>query len=658
MASSPSIVTTSGKAINQSKSASSSSPSVFQSLHQPQSSGDTSGFRRSGGSSFGAGSWAKQQPNPRNSQTKKPNKNSKKYPKLDDDAIAEASAMRSTTSRKGQTSITHLMNYSIRPSHNSSSAYFPTSHRYRPRANPSDDRSRFVYGNYRFIIDPDYDYQMIDADKQVDWNHILQIIASSDSQSGCPICLETPVAPRMVKCGHIFCLPCLVRFLHTNTEDDQPKYEKRSKPNAKACPLCWDHVTLTEAKPVKWHQGQEIPVTEGNDVVLKLMRRSAGTTLALPRDGAAADNTQVPWYYEAEVQDYARIMKGTTDYMVEQIDQEIKALREQETLDELMFGDDNTEWVRKSVKSLNELRSRFASQEASSIPTETHDTQQTISRTSTFSSSPTRARRHQPFQQAPASEYYFYQALPHYYLSSLDIRILKQAFGSYGSFPATILPHVEKVSTGHVVDEDLRKRNKWLSHLPRGCEVNFLECDWTDTVSAEVLELFREEIEARRKRNSEKEVREERDRLRAEREEEKRYAYLRRRRNEDSPPRQTFHRDDFVPLQGEHDADDTDTSFGNRDGASFAPLANMSTSPSASRTVWGTAVVAPTTPPLNAIRDNSADDGWFQGWEEALLEEQVSQIDAATGDKPKVQSSKKKKAKKITLMSTTVRRGA
>src|SRR5205823_4818461 len=78
--------------------------------------------------------------------------------------------------------------------------------------------------------------------------------------------------------------------------------------------------------------------------------------------------------------------------------------------------------------------------------------------------------------------YYFYQSLPHSYLSPLDIRILRTAFGSFSAFPSTVLPRVENFSPGHLVDDDLRKRAKYLSHLPYGCEVAFLECDWTDIV--------------------------------------------------------------------------------------------------------------------------------------------------------------------------------
>jgi hypothetical protein len=62
--------------------------------------------------------------------------------------------------------------------------------------------------------------------------------------------------------------------------------------------------------------------------------------------------------------------------------------------------------------------------------------------------------------------------------------------------------------------------------------------------------------------------------------------------------------------------------------------------------------------------DQDVDDGWLQGWEKDLLQEddviaQVQAMSLADEEVPKKQAGgKKKKGKKITLMSTNVRRGA
>jgi hypothetical protein len=301
------------------------------------------------------------------------------------------------------------------------------------------------------------------------------------------------------------------------------------------------------------------------------------------------------------------------------------------------------------------------------------------SRATLATPSPSRSRH----DHGAPPQYYFYQALLHYYLSPLDIRILKAAFGQFSSFPSTILPRVEHVSTGHIVDDELRRRTKYLSHLPYGCEVSFLECDWTDTVAPEILEKFKPEIERRRKRNRDKEAREEKARVRAERtEDELRWASARRRRAYSTDKFSS----EFQPLSSasaipDHassvDADSLAASppYSNtRQGSAFASLASPSTSPSAPRTVWGTAAVPQLSPGLPPIPQESVpDDGWLQGWEEELRADEAEAFAraeaislggadeqgtaAASVISPSVRG-KKKKPKKITLMSTNVRRGA
>jgi len=662
--------------------------------------------------------------------------------------------MRPFSSRKGQTSITHLMNFSLppRPTNTHSNGYGRNA-----RRNPTwglgsgyhaTDKARYVHANYRFIVDPGGDYraQSVDADIHLDWNNVLQILASSQSQdASCPICLGTPVAPRMAKCGHIFCLPCLIRYMQSEDEGKAPEKRARSK----KCPLCWDSIYISETRPVRWYMGQEgEPPREGGDVVLRLVVRSAGSTLAIPRDGADAlgKDEDVPWYHAAEIMDYARVMRGGEDYMMDQLNSEIRQLEQQEKEDEVMFGEDNVEWMRKAIRAIKEAREKVkgignppempdkpaeskikkapivfhddeqltpdmylvqnAAKSGQSLPSQTHpptpepmtndaqaandgDASNTGSRKLSVSSHSSRAshgigstlaeirNRQQHDNSHTPAEYFFYQALLHYYLSPLDIRILKAAFGNFASFPSTILPRVERVSTGHVVDDDLRKRTRYLAHLPYGCEVAFLECDWTDTVGPEVLEQFKPEIEKRRKRNMDKETKEEKARVKAERDEYAQFASARRKRPSFSDK---FSADDFQPLATGSATDsvsDTGTPVGvettstsppwpTRRGHGFASLASPSTSPSAPRTIWGTAVIAAPGSLIIAPQDHDArDDGWLQGWEKDLLQEedmlaQAQAISLGESETPKKPAAghKKKKAKKITLMSTNVRRGA
>lgn len=519
--------------------------------------------------------------------------------------------------------------------------------------------------------------------------------------------------------------------------------EKRAR--WKACPICWDSIYISETRPVRWFTGQELQrPQEGDDIVLRLMKRQSDSTLALPRDGAEVleRGEDVPWYFAAEVMDYARIMKGSEEYMIEQHDGEISELRVLEREDELMYGEDN-QWTRKAVTSVHEAQEKIVGignppniltkpqeRQTRRPPIEykdTHDAapdfynvQQASKSGQSLSRSPFPQNRERPEslrgdrkafslkdssdqvpgkseslssragskppqssqkkssltrQSRTTSMFFFYEAILHYYLSPLDIRVLKAAFGDYSLLPSTILPRVEHVSTGHVVDDELRRRAKYLAHLPYGCEVAFLECNWTDVVAPQVLTSFAGELDRRRKRNREKELREEKERARAEKEEdEKRWAAARRRRP--VPSEDVIHEGDFQHLPETNLSPFEEASSSPpwpsdrpQNGSAFASLASPSTSPATGKTVWGTRVI-PSVLDSAAIEsqedETPENDGWLSNWEQDLLQDEIfstspedNRIEVGASKHGLTNGSgKKKKGKKITLMTTNARRGA
>ena len=514
-----------------------------------------------------------------------------------------------------------------------------------------------------------------------------------------------------------------------HSEDaSNPPPEKRAR--WKKCPICWDSIYISETRPVRWYVGQEgEPPREGHDVVLRLVKRRPGQTLAMPRESAnpVSKGEYIPWYFAAEVMDYAGVMKGSEDYMVEQYDEALKAIKIQQKEDELMFGED-AEWTGRAIRMLIEAKEKVKG--IGNPPEQPKKPEQTPERPpiqfnesddgvpdmylqkhaddSTASITPDgddagqdgrdhnapddttprtlREMRHRQTEKPQPAEYFFYQALLHYYLSPLDIRILKAAFGSYTAFPSSILPRIERVSSGHIVDDDLRKRMKYLAHLPYGCEVGFLECDWTDLVSPQVLEPFKPMLERRRKRHDEKDAREEKERIRIEKAEERELAAIRRKRP--SVPNDLFSSEALPalgsPLPEQSSLGDQAASppWQQRTASSFASLASPSTSPNLQRTVWGTAAVAsaeadheqlPTDEDFRIA--HGGDDGWLQGWEKDLLDQRdqlavgVEGVSLEDGKGKSIAGAgggggggggkKGKKGKKITLMSTaTARRGA
>ncbi|KAI1762154.1 hypothetical protein GGR53DRAFT_502766 [Hypoxylon sp. FL1150] len=565
----------------------------------------------------------------------------------DDDAMAELRALRNASSRRGQTSITHLLNYSVPTRHQHE---YPRANRRHPTWGPGSgyhaiDKARFVHANYRFVVSPtgDYSSQAVDADKHLEWTDILQIIASAESQTtSCPICLSEPVAPRMAHCGHIFCLPCLLRFMNS-TNDDDPSSRKEAR--WKKCPICEDSFRLSEVKPVRFYAGQENPLPRpGEDVVLRLMVRDAGSTLALPNEGGPDVvnlGEDVPWHFAANVMDYARVMKGTDDYVAAQYDREMYDLQRQAQEDEFQFGIEEGDWTLRAIRAINTVKNKAENREGEGKPM----------------LPPNISNAKQPAGQ----QFYFYTAPPHLYLSPLDIRILKTKFGDFSDFPSTLLPRVEHISAGHVVDDALRKRAKYLGHLPHGCVVSFLECDWTDIVPADILETFSGDLERRRKQHRDKAAQEERERLQAERLEASAIGRSARRHFDQTngdkfEPTPAMNSEDFQPLG----AVEGTTPPNPRPG--FGHLAEMSTSPSTSKTVWGTPAIS-TSPDLAPVSEREVHDGWlkddeFLGAAEIAMQMEAFSIsDAAAGPSnapvpAATPGGKKKKKQKITLMST------
>ncbi|RYP27234.1 hypothetical protein DL767_007767 [Monosporascus sp. MG133] len=578
-------------------------------------------------------------------------KPSNQRPDQQDDHMDEIGAVRNPTSRRGQTSITHLLEYSAPIRHHTDHSHYHRSRR-RPTWGPGSgyhaiDKARFVHANYRFVVSPTgtYSSQAVDADNPLEWSDVLQIIASAESQTtSCPICLSDPVAPRMAKCGHIFCLPCLLRFMNSTADNES---STRKEARWAKCPICEDFFKLAETKPVRFYAGQENPLPRpGEDVVLRLMLRDSWSTLALPKEGGADVvnlGEDVPWHFAANVLDYAHIMKGTNDYLAEQFDREVNDLRRQAREDEHQFGVEDGDWTQRAIRAINTARDMLRNQK-------TDDTA-ALREAST-------ARAKQPAGQ----QFYFYMAPPHLYLSPLDIRILKTKFGGFSSFPSTLLPRVEHISTGITVDDALKDRYKYLRHLPRGCEISFLECDWTDIVPAEILETFEHDLERRRKAHQDKAAQEERERVQAERMEAAAIGRSTRRHYDQAHEERLesatiLNLDDFQPLSSVAGT----TPPNPRPG--FEHLAEVSTSPSAPRTVWGTPAI-PMSPDLGPAREEEVNDGWLRddevfGAAEIAMQMEAFGLDGAKPGPANGTSStggKKKKKQKITLMSTGGRR--
>jgi len=118
---------------------------------------------------------------------------------------------------------------------------------------------QFVQANYKLVANPKIpdlkeNFFIDDSNKLFDWKYIEQIIypLSENSTYSCPICNETEIlAPRITKCGHVFCFPCILRYLQYRIF--YYLYQKIEKTNMgiRKCPLCYEIIEEDDIKIAK-----------------------------------------------------------------------------------------------------------------------------------------------------------------------------------------------------------------------------------------------------------------------------------------------------------------------------------------------------------------------------------------------------------------------
>ncbi|KAI8085864.1 uncharacterized protein B0P05DRAFT_534029 [Gilbertella persicaria] len=503
-----------------------------------------------------------------NSQKKRPNKkqnsrnsSNREYSRVIDNFqdmnLAQvAQKTGGSVDKKGRVSLNHLLSFS-----------FPE----RQEATPSPQRKtkvvtsyqpfnkeRFINANFRFMLNPtgNYMFQLADPDTNFDWDTIEQVLISSTEAQACPICLSPPTAARVTKCGHIYCYACILHYLELR---ENPKRLWRK------CPICWDSIYEADLKPVRImkpfavsdhdtnkHASLVSGVTEGDRVDMSLIQRPHHSTLAFPLSDTwplppnvvsnymKPDTPLIPWHFTPHAMTFARFMLASPDYLEQEYNRDCAELNEAlsdahgwGSAEELPFIQTCIDLIRKKIKSLRQQKTKelelamhtsdmmfeavakYSKKHGKSpqAVVQQDEGPEAYHQTSNMPETLVRSSN----DNTPASDYFFYQAVDgqHVYLHPLDIRILKHEFGEYNQFPSTLQVQATSVQES-TLTEDLRKKCKYLGHLPLACDVTFLEINVKDIVSPETVQVFDQELTARVKRRKDKERREDQKRRQAE----------------------------------------------------------------------------------------------------------------------------------------------
>ena len=134
-------------------------------------------------------------------------------------------------------------------------------------------------------------YSFCGPDEAVKWESVLvvkqfeqlqaatstMLEPTSEEQPLCPICLDAFVCARVTKCGHVYCLPCVLR--HEKTSIESYPYERVK------CPCCGIPVVMDDLRPVVM-ETKVAPAVHHHIKLVKLHRQKCCHAPYLPLPSA------------------------------------------------------------------------------------------------------------------------------------------------------------------------------------------------------------------------------------------------------------------------------------------------------------------------------------------------------------------------------------
>lgn len=428
------------------------------------------------------------------------------------------------------------------------------------------NKELFLQANCQFVVTDEQDYQahFTDPDTLVNWDCVQQVRIYSHEVPSCPICLYPPVAARITRCGHIFCWPCMLHYLSLSDR------------NWSKCPICYEAVHGGDLKSVVAMETRQYAA--GDVITMRLMRREKGSLVAMPssqwvkvEEPVRLEDTRLSPYSKLLLTSPAQALNMLEEekaILQVQLSQEEDAPscfiqsalcllqeREEELLKQLKanIGDgfdlssltldepasepevqtitSHSKPVLQYSSAFDDEVEEFPEDSSVELPHGSEGALQCVPEevpalTSVDEGAPEAppdqdgsARQvepgHQPASTVHGPYYYFYQAedCQQMFLHPVNVRCLLREYGSLEASPDSITASVVEI-VGHTVTEEIRRRHRYLAHLPLTCEFSICELALQQPVlSKETLDSFADELEKRR-RLRQKKVREEKRRER------------------------------------------------------------------------------------------------------------------------------------------------
>lgn len=336
-------------------------------------------------------------------------------------------------------------------------------------------KQQFLQANCKFVVLDGYDYSIhrADPDWPVDWECIEEIKFKqcASTETTCPICLESPIAAKITKCGHIYCWTCMLHYL--SLSDDK----------CRQCPICFEFVYKNDLRSVVSHSFLNYSVE--SEISMRLMFRKKGCIIAEPfkkKDQEVSDlelNDSDTSKFKYWSQDNLLILDAET-VIVNIVQRERNELL-------LKLNEDRDEpevcFIEQALEMLEERVQRLIGKSSGSL-------------------SASRQDHNMQLNSDLSDSYLFYQCSDgqHIYLNPFSTKILCHEYRNLENcrqeFQAKVI-QMDWLS----MTEAWRKRFRYLGHLPLTCEFRLVEIDFENSnlVSRETFKVFEEQIRNREK---------------------------------------------------------------------------------------------------------------------------------------------------------------
>ncbi|KAG2651210.1 hypothetical protein PVAP13_1NG252400 [Panicum virgatum] len=413
------------------------------------------------------------------------------------------------------------------------------------------NKDLFLQANYKFVVLDTGNYQIesMDPDKMLQWEDVICVRFYSPSEVQCPICLESPLCPQITSCGHIYCFPCILRYLTMGKEDFKGECWKK-------CPLCFMMVSTKELYTIHITQVQNFRA--GDIATFTLLSRSRNsltpsiksTSSECSSAGEDQCNVFSKFILTSDVELSVREAKSDLINWLHMADSGLV-----DDMEKLPYVSAALEQLEERMKYWTEYRnygcsppskdsfspgSSYKSRNSFDVNTSQLNNGQKISPVSdrdmvigisALSLSPESNKSSDKGAISKMNEkctttttdsneyesYTFYQVSDgqHLILHPLNMRCLLNHFGGSDMLPPRITGKILELETV-TQSEAIRKRYRFLSHFSLTTTFQFCEIDLSDIVPPSSLAPFLDEIKKREKQRKRAAKKEESERVKAE----------------------------------------------------------------------------------------------------------------------------------------------